>query len=436
MPLGNSPFRKYILGLETKVPLANGQQTNYINFDNAATTPPLYSVIKTLNDFAPWYSSIHRGQGYKSLLSSEFYEDSRKIVLNFVKGNPVSHTVVYGKNTTEAINKLSYRLSNSEGKNVILTTEMEHHSNDLPWRNRFTVDYIKSTDDGSISLADLESKLIKYNDRVRLITLTGASNVTGYKNPIYKAAGLAHHYHTKILIDAAQLIPHSPIDMKHANESEKIDFLVFSAHKMYAPFGTGVLIAPKETFLNGSPEYSGGGTVKVVTQDNVYWDLPPHKEEAGTPNIMGIIALMEAINSLTKFGLDKISNYEEKLCNYTAKQLQNIPDLKIYNTKKIPKVAIIPFNIKGIRHDILARCLSHEAGIAVRNGCFCAQPYIQKILKISPGEIKRHINNTELHPGLVRISFGMYNTYEEINKLIEILNDISKDKNKYLRKYS
>ncbi len=432
-------LREYILGTEQKVPLPDGRLTTYINFDNAATTPPFKSVMEKLNEFAPWYSSIHRGKGYKSRLSSQLYEKSRDIIADFVNINRNKYCIVFTKNTTEAINKLSYRLCTDRKDKVILTTEMEHHSNDLPWRDKYTVDYISLDKRGRLSLSDLEAKLIKYKDRVELVTVTGISNVTGYLNPIHRIAAMAHTYESRIMVDGAQLVPHIPVNMKPVDPVEHIDFLAFSAHKMYAPFGTGVLIGPQDTFNNGCPEYPGGGTVDFVTRDDVIWDNPPHKEEAGTPNIMGVIALVEAIKTMQEIKMENIENQEKSLLQYTVNKIRKIPDIKLYVSYNDFKnnTAIIPFNIQGIHHELTARILANEAGVAVRNGCFCAQPYVQKILNIPDEDIDSHRNSShQSRPGLVRISLGLYNTKEEIDILVQMLKKIVENSDYYLRKYA
>ncbi|NFH49332.1 aminotransferase class V-fold PLP-dependent enzyme, partial [Clostridium sporogenes] len=187
-----SPYKYLVVGSDTKIPLYNGQLSSCINFDNAATTPPLVSVINSIVNFSPWYSSIHRGTGYKSQLSSKIYEDSRETVGKFVEADLDKDTVIYVKNTTEAINKLSYRLCSYDDDSIILTTSMEHHSNDLPWRNKYKIDYIEVDEFGRLVMEDLKNKLIKYGDKVKLVTITGASNVTGYINPIYDIAKLVH----------------------------------------------------------------------------------------------------------------------------------------------------------------------------------------------------------------------------------------------------
>lgn len=430
-------YRKLVAGVDTQIPLANGQMVTSINFDNAATTPPFVSVLQSLMSFSSWYSSIHRGTGYKSKYSSEVYENSRDIIRNFVKADS-DNTVVFVKNTSEAINKLSYRLYSRNKKSVILSTAMEHHSNDLPWRNKYEVDYIKVDENGRLSLHDLERKLRKYNRRVALVTVTGASNVTGYKNPIHEIAELVHHFDAKLMVDAAQLIGHSPVCMKPGSSRQHIDYIAFSAHKMYAPFGTGVLIGPKYDFVKGEPEYKGGGTIDIVTHDLVRWAEPPHKDEAGTPNVMGVVALAEAIKTLESIGMENLEAYEKSLVEYALNRLSSVPGIKLYCDMDLKnRVGIIPFNIDGVHHQIVAEALSAESGIAVRNGCFCAQPYVQKLLKVSRNEIRRHIKNPSLpRPGMVRISFGLYNTYHEIDVLVQKLCEISDNKELYKERYS
>lgn len=434
----NGPsYRNLILGVNKKVPLISGKYVTAINFDNAATTPPFKSVMEDIIDFAPWYSSIHRGEGFKSQLTTKLYENSRNIVRRFVNADS-NNTVIYVKNSTEAFNKLSNLLYDPYKKNVILTTDMEHHSNDLPWRDKFIVDYISIDADGKLSLDDLEAKLNKYNNYVRLVTITGASNVTGYKNPIYDIAKLVHKFGCKLLVDGAQLVPHAPFIMNNKKSEYTIDFLIFSAHKMYAPFGTGVLIGPRCILDNCEPDLVGGGTVDIVTHDFVKWNESPERHEAGSPNVIGSIALTSSIKVLNKIGMDNVERIEKDLTSYALMQIKNIPNVKIYcdTSKGVDRVSIIPFNIYGIHHAMLAKILSYEWGISVRSGCFCAQPYIVKLLNISSDFLKKRINNPDLyHPGMVRISFGLYNTYAEIDMLAYALKKISLKRDYYIIKY-
>lgn len=430
-------YKNLVSGVNTLVPLINGNKVPYINFDNAATTPPFSSVIDGINRFSPYYSSVHRGTGYKSIISSQFYDKARFIVLDFVKADKNFHTAIFVKNTTEAINKLSFRLKDEIKDGIVLSTYMEHHSNDLPWRLRYRIDYVDVDERGRLDLNHLESLLKKYKGEVKLVAVTGASNVTGYINPIHKIAELAHKYGSKILVDGAQLVPHHPVDMKPVGDPAHIDFIAFSGHKMYAPFGTGVLIAPKHIFQAGISDQVGGGTVDLVTPKEVVWTSPPEKEEAGTPNLFGVVALIESIKTLNKLNMGKISNYEKKLTKYTLERLKTVPNIILYDDEDVKnKVSIISFNIKGLYHGKVAAILSLEGGIGVRNGCFCAQPYVQKLLKVSEEEMEEYKKNPNLYrPGTVRLSYGLYNDFKEINVLVELLRQIGNKVDYYDYKY-
>ena len=435
----HSPFRDFVVGVQEKVPLINGESVTYINLDNAATTPPLHAVMQELQNYAPWYSSIHRGTGYKSLLSSDIYEEGREIIQNFVHADRKRDVVIYTKNTTEAINLLSYILAEKDDKQVILSTDMEHLANDLPWRDKFTVDYVSISENGTLSIEDLELKLKKYAGQVKTVTVTGASNVTGYKNPIYKIASLAHKYGAKILVDAAQLAPHCPIDMKSYDSPEHIDYLVFSAHKMYAPFGIGVLIGPKDSFESQEPFCKGGGAVSLVSHQFINWATTPYKEEAGTPNVMGVVALIAAIRTLQSIGMDVVDQYEQELIGYTINRLASVPDIKLYccAEKNEDRLGIISFDLPGIHHELLAQILSYEGGIAVRSGLFCAHPYIEKLLGLSNQKLAYYQKHPKIpFPGLVRVSLGLYNNSNEIDRFIDLLNRIAQNKHAFQQKYN
>ncbi|NLX62783.1 MAG: aminotransferase class V-fold PLP-dependent enzyme [Tissierellia bacterium] len=430
-------YRKYVHGLNTLVPIEGNRRVPYINFDNAATTPPFKAVMKRINSFSHYYSSVHRGTGYKSIVSSLHYDNARDIVLDFVGADPQFYTAIFVKNTTEAINKLSYRLKDEIKDGIVLSTYMEHHSNDLPWRYKYRVDYVEVDERGRLSLHHLEYLLKRYKGKVKLVTVTGASNVTGYVNPIHRIARLCHKYGSKIMVDGAQLVPHHPVDLKPVDHPEHIDYIAFSAHKMYAPFGIGVLIGPRASFEKGFSENIGGGTVDIVTPKEVIWAPPPEKEEAGTPNLFGVVALVESIKVLKKLGMEAISGYERKLTKYTLERLKEVPNIVIYDDEDIKnKVSIISFNIHGLHHALVAAALAVEGGIGVRSGCFCAQPYVQKLLKVSVKEMEKYKGNMNIpRPGTVRISYGIYNTFDEINVLVELLKQIGSNVDYYNYKY-
>lgn len=428
-------FRKNIIGINQKVPVLNGKSVNYVNLDNAASTPALRPIMNYVEDFLTWYSGVHRGTGFKSLKTSHIYELCHERIGHFLGADMDRNTVIMVKNTTEAINKLSYRLNFFRG-DVILSTVMEHHSNDLPWRNKATVKYVDIDRHGFLNMVDLENKLKAYYPKVKLVAVCGASNVTGHINDIHKIAELAHQYKAKILVDAAQLVAHKPIDMKPDHDPRHIDYLAFSGHKIYAPFGSGVLIGPKETFSKGSPEYVGGGTVSMVTLDNAYWANLPNREEAGSPNVVGAYALSKTLDYLQSLNMNHIDNYEQDLTTYALNQLKEVPSIIIYGTT--PRVGVISFNIENIHHSLVGSILCYEAGIGVRTGCFCAQPYVRKLL--GEKEMEDHLryyedSSIDKIPGMVRISIGAYNTKEEIDYLIDWLKRISLRKNTFKRQY-
>lgn len=393
-----------------------------INFDNAATTPPLKSVMDAIFSYAPYCSSVHRGAGARAAKASELYESTRKDILSFFGAADGNHEAIYTRNTTDAINRLSNILAYNSGRKV-LVTEMEHHSNDLPWRKNFQVERARTDNDGRLDLNHMEDLLKRGN--IRLAAVTGASNVTGYVNDIHAIAAMAHRYGAEVFVDAAQLAPHERIIMSTGDDT--IDYLAFSAHKMYAPFGAGALIAPKHVLSCSCSDVVGGGTVDVVTQNSVIWGKEPARYEAGTPNLMGIAAMGAAMSTLSAAGMENIAIRENRLTEYVISKLSDIDGLTLYSKTggSIHNIGVVTFNMAGIHHSILSQKLATEAGIDVRNGCFCAQPYVQKLLGISVSDAAQYADMPqELRPGMVRVSFGLYNTQAEADVLVSFLKSL------------
>lgn len=427
-------IRSQIIGIDTKVPILDGRLVQYINFDNSASTPVLAEVLEAVNNFMPWYSSVHRGTGFKSIVSTKAYEEARETVLAFFGGNNHDHVVIFGKNSTEALNKLSYRIPLRKD-DVALVSLMEHHSNDLPWRKRAQVKRIAVDDLGKLDENHLKELLEKYKGKVKLVSVTGGSNVTGQIPDIHKIAALAHLNGAQILVDCAQLAPHRRVDIKALSDPEHLDYIVVSAHKMYAPFGTGAIIGRRDTFEQGQPEYAGGGTIDLVTTERVVFASCPDRDEAGTPNVIGAISMAASLKALARIGMDKVAQHEAELTAYALNRLgiirgiQILGDTNPHNTAN--RLGVIPFNIDGMSHSLVASILGTEFGVGVRNGCFCAHPYVARLLKVSKSSMdklgeevvhgdKRHV------PGLVRASFGMYNTKQEIDKFVDALAKISR----------
>jgi selenocysteine lyase/cysteine desulfurase len=418
-----------IVGLERTFPLLDGRLARYINLDNAASTPPLQDVVDAVVSFMPFYSSVHRGAGLKSRISTAAYDEAHATVARFVGADTATNTVIFGKNTTDAINKLSYRYPLPPGA-VVLSTLMEHHSNDLPWRRPAVVVRAGVTSDGRLDEEDFDRLLECHGNRVALVTVSGASNVTGFVQPIHRLARKAHAAGARILVDAAQLAPHRSLNVKPDDDPEHLDFVVLSAHKMYAPFGTGALIGAREVFLQGEPEYRGGGTVEIVTPDEVSWAGLPDREEAGSPNVVGAVALAAAVRALTDIGMDAVQRDEASLVAYALGRFPSVPGLRIYGDSNPAhvdeRVGIIAFNLDGVHHGLVAAILGYENGIGVRNGCFCAQPYVAHLLGRSNREAARLNRESPAadraqRPGMVRVSFGVYNTEEDVDALVEML---------------
>jgi selenocysteine lyase/cysteine desulfurase len=422
-------MRERVLGLDHMVPVLDGSLAPYINLDNAATTPTLKDVAEAVERFLPYYSSVHRGSGFKSRLSTLVYDQAHEIIARFVDANPETHTVIFGKNTTEAINKLSYRLP-LDSDSVVITTIMEHHSNDLPWRNRARVVHVGATADGRLDEEDFERQLQNHAGRIALVAVTAASNVTGLLQPVHRLARLTHDVGARIMVDGAQLAPHRRIDMKPDDDPEHLDFVALAGHKMYAPFGTGALIGPKELFLQSGPEYPGGGTVDVVTLNEVHWAAMPDRDEAGSPNVIGAMAMAKSAQVLMDLGMDTVAAHEAHLTAYALERLRSIPRIRLYGDtdprRSDQRLGVIPFNLESISHYLVAAILGYEGGVGVRSGCFCAHPYVVHLLNLPEAEQTRWKarvlsgDKSEM-PGMVRASFGCYNTTEDVDRLVEML---------------
>jgi selenocysteine lyase/cysteine desulfurase len=427
-------LRDRIVGIDRPVPLLDGTTVPYLNLDNAASTPALRDVLEAVERFLPYYSSVHRGTGFKSRLSTDAYDHAHRIVAAFVGADPDANTVIFGKNTTEAVNKLSYRLP-IPPDGVVITTILEHHSNDLPWRRAAKVVHVGATPEGRLDEADFDRQLAAHRGRVALVAVSGASNVSGFVQPMHRLARKTHAAGARILADVAQMAPHRAVDMRPQDDPEHLDFVVLSAHKMYAPFGTGALIGPRELFLETAPEYQGGGTVDAVTLDEVLWADTPDREEAGSPNVIGAVALAAAANALMDVGMDAIAEHENELVVRALERLARVPGLRIYGEtdphRAREKVGVIPFNLEGVPHALAASVLGYEGGIGVRHGCFCAHPYVVHLLGLNAGETatwraQMARGDKSDMPGLVRASFGCYNTTDDVDRLAEMLERLAR----------
>jgi selenocysteine lyase/cysteine desulfurase len=429
MTVKNRP--RLTVGSAVRVPVLGGER-RYVNFDNAASTPPFTRVVREVNRFCRWYSNVHRGTGFKSRYSSESYERAREAVGRFINAAP-SDAVLFTRNTTQAINHLANRLSLSS-RPVILVSGMEHHSNDLPWRRVGQVMHVRLQQDGRLDENHLNDLLRTHRDRVGLLAVTGASNVTGYINPVHRYARWVHEAGGRIVVDAAQLSAHRPLDMRPADDPAHLDFVAFSAHKMYAPFGVGVLAGPRQIFAQGDPYEVGGGTVTSVSEDQVRWTELPDREEAGTPCVVGAVALEAAIRTYEALGWSGIQRHETALTELALARLARVPGLRLYGDsdprRATDRLGVIAFNLNELPHGLVAAILSREWGIGTRSGCFCAQIYVRHLLGIDEAAaqaIEQRISQGDRGaiPGAVRVSIGLYNRASEIETLASALEAIA-----------
>jgi selenocysteine lyase/cysteine desulfurase len=423
-------LRATIAGINTRVPLLDGTTRPYVYLDNGASTPALGGVVDAVAEFLPWYSGVHRGTGFKSLLATRVFDAAHDAVGSFVGADLTTNTVIFTKNSTECINKLSNRFCFRPGDTVV-TTLMEHHSNDLPWRKNATTVHVGTRPDGRLDLEAVKRAIASSGGKVRLVAVSGASNITGLCPPIHDIAVWAHAAGAKIFVDAAQLAPHRSIEVGADDDPGHIDFLAVSAHKMYAPYGTGALVGPRSFFELGDPDVVGGGVVDIVTLDHAAWNKPPHKEEAGSPNVIGGVALGAAVRILKEVGMDAIASHERELMEYAYPKLTSIPRVITYGPidRLGEKVGVMAFNVEGMHHSLVAAILGIEGGIGVRDGCFCAHPYVKELLHVTPEEdrILTHevlSGDKSRMPGMVRASLGCYNTRGDIDALVEMLHRI------------
>jgi len=418
-----------IVGGDLQVPILDGSLRRYVNLDNAASTPPLVVVRDAVHRFADWYSSVHRGSGFKSQLSTHVMESARRSVAEFVGADPERHVVVFTKHTTEAINKMARDLARAQP--IVFTTIMEHHANMLPWRvYASALHFIAVDGDGCLDLEDLERQLrAARTDRPRIVTIAGAYNVSGYTPPVHEVARLAHRYGAQLFVDGAQLVPHRRVCMRGTGADDAIDFLAFSSHKLYAPYGAGALIAPRDAFSD-TPDQLGGGIVDLVTLDRVVWAGIPEREEAGSPNVPGVVALAAAMQRLSELGMDEIAAHEEALTQYALDQFATMPRVHVLGPRGVARrVGVLAFTIDGVPDNLAAAVLSYEWAIGVRSGCFCAHPGMTHLLRVSPELAAKYQQQIIEHvranvPGAVRISIGIHNSPRDLEWFFEALRAI------------
>ena len=381
----------------------NGKPLVYL--DNAATTQKPKQVIDSLVDYYSNYNAnIHRGVHKLSEEATEAYEGARDRIAKFV--NSSRKEIIFTKNTTESLNLLAYwALRTLKKGDEILVSIMEHHSNVVPWQmcieSGVKLNFIDINPDGSLKMEQAKKLITK---RTKIVSIAHASNVLGTINPIKDLSKLAHEAGAMMVVDAAQSVPHMPVDVKQLC----CDFLAFSSHKMLGPTGIGVLYGREELLKQATPFLRGGDMIKEVHQQTAGWNDLPWKFEAGTPNIADVIGFGAAIDYLNKIGMKNIREHEQMLTKYAMEKLGAIKGVTLHGTAK-EKGGAVSFSIAGVHPHDVATILDGE-GIAIRSGHLCAQPLMERLGV----------------PAVGRASFYVYNTKGEVDKLVAGVEKVKK----------
>ncbi|MGL5828661.1 MAG: aminotransferase class V-fold PLP-dependent enzyme [Angustibacter sp.] len=389
-----------VVGGDLQVPLVTGGSVRYANLDYAASAPALASVARAVTDFLPHYSSVHRGAGWASQVSTAALERARRTVSEFV-GAREQDVLIFTRNTTDSLNLLATCIPRW-GDVIFLSGE--HHANLLPWQSG-PHRCLELADTLGETLLALERALI---DRpAALLAITGASNVTGEEWPINEIVRLAHRHGARVLVDAAQLAPHRRIDMSASG----IDYLACSGHKIYAPYGAGVLIGRRDWLDQAPPYLAGGGAVRRVQADRTEWATSPARHEAGSPNVLGAVALAAATQAIVALPEGAMEVHEAALRERLLAGLDALPGITVQRifADSPSSIGVVTFTVAGYDASLVAQYLSAEHGIGVRDGKFCAHPLLRRM---------------GLPDGAVRASLGLGSCEEDIERLLFALRQL------------
>jgi selenocysteine lyase/cysteine desulfurase len=446
--------RQQVVGLNVRYPVISGESTRRVYLDSTATTLRLKIVQDVMDAFQPHYANTHSSLHYAARISTREYLWAHDMVLRFLGADPAEWMCFFvGSGATAAINRVAQTLRRARpDRDAVITSVMEHHSNDLPHRAHFgEVVHVPleatASSLGGLDMAELENELEKRHGRVNYVAVTGVSNVTGIINPVHEIAKMAHRHDALVVVDAAQMIAHVPIRMSgNADPDMDLDVLAFSGHKIYAPGSPGVVVARRSLFSGVDPVEVGGGMVDKVALDRYSASSRfPDREEAGTPNIPGAIGLAAALCVLEKIGMKTIEDEESEVLEYALRRLAEVPGLVIYgetDSSVCRRAGAISFNLDRFNHALTAAVLNDYFNIAVRNECFCAHPYVREMVMFSLEEVADRISNEELERladlqrGMVRASFGLYHTKDDVDALIGALRQMAGHQNEFESLYT
>ncbi len=440
------------IGLDTKYRLVCGARTKRRFLDSAASTLMMRAAHRASTTYLEHYSNTHSYTHFSARVSTELYAWAHHRMLDFFSADQAQYTCVFtGTGSTAGFNRIARVFSQLRSeKDTVLVSLMEHHSNDLPHR-KHSANVIsipcegEGRNLGQVDLAAVRELLETHRQRLSYVAVTAASNVTGIINPICEIAAMVHEYDAYLVVDGSQLAAHEAVNIgRNINPAENIDVFIFSGHKVYAPGSPGVMIARKELLQHLEPAEVGGGMVdRVALEDYQVCEALPDREEAGTPNIVGSIKLAAAIEVLDRIGMKTISEHEARLTRKLISTLQAIPEVRLYgdtDVRRVPRTPTVVLNVDGIDHALLAAILNDYFNIAVRNECFCAQPYVREMIRDELWDLDVNDENyleAELAAklGMVRVSLALYSCKEDIDALAAALRRIIRDRDFFRAQY-
>ena len=435
------------IGRDTEYPTVDGKRGPRIYLDSAASTLMMGPAYDVGHEFLVHYASTHSDLHYAARGASQAFEWAHDRVLEFVGASADNYCCFFaGSGATAGFNRMAASLAVARPeRNIVLVSEMEHHSNDLPHRHHSSqIVHIPCLGEferyGGLDMERLQSIFDEHGEKVNYIAVTGASNVSGAITPLAEVAGMAHAVGAYLIVDASQMIAHAPARM----DSDDIDVLVFSGHKIYAPGSPGAVIAKNDVLREIQPAELGGGMVDdVYIEQYMPTETLPDREEAGTPNIVGAITLGAVLDLLTRVGMDAVREKEIGLIEFVWNGLEQIDGVTVYgpNPADVPRTGTIAFNIKGFDHGLTAAALNDYHNIQVRNGCFCAHPYVRELLKrelwemdIDP-DAPNAFEDVERKRGMARASLGLYTTKADLEALLQAVRDLAGRREEILALY-
>ncbi|WP_031069732.1 aminotransferase class V-fold PLP-dependent enzyme [Streptomyces sp. NRRL S-118] len=419
-----------VLGRDVTVPLVTGGEVTYAALDYAASAPALQRVWDDVAAYAPYYGSVHRGAGYLSQLSTDLFENSRTVVAEFLDCRD-GDQVVFTRSTTDSLNLLARALP--AGCEVFVF-ETEHHASLLPWQDA-RVTFLDAPPTPALAVETLERALAGRDPHgPALVCVTGASNVTGELWPVRELAAAAHAHGARIVLDAAQLAPHHPVSVKELD----VDWVAFSGHKLYAPFGSGVLAGRADWLSEADPYLAGGGASRKVARRtdggvDVEWHTTAARHEAGSPNVIGVYAIASACKALSEAGFDGLVAREQYLVGKVREGLAEVPEVRVLSLfgDEAPRVGVLSFVVRGWNSSHFAAALSAEYGIGVRDGLFCAHPLVRTLLGSEPQDAGE-CGAPEAAPGekslnAIRVSFGAGTPDEHVDRFVRAVKELVRD---------